>query len=60
MSLPCDALDLDGHDCCAAFEYNVDEWLIIDETIVDLGDYQVIERVTTCIHCGQSDVCYPL
>jgi len=60
MSLPCDAEDMDGHDCCAAFEFDIEEWLIIDEYLVDVGEYSVLERKTTCVHCGQTDICYPL
>jgi len=49
---------------CASFEFDVEEWLEIIEEYKDFctgtETYTIIERTTTCIHCGQTDVCYPV
>ena len=45
---------------CAAHEFNVEDWLEITEEYKTIDEYTIIERTTTCIHCGQIDVCYPV
>jgi len=45
---------------CASFEFNVDEWLEITEEYKTIDEYTIIERTVVCIHCGQTDVDYPV
>jgi len=45
---------------CAAFEFDIEEWLDIREEYKTIDDFTIIERTVTCIHCGQTDVDYPL
>ena len=50
----------DGVSMCSSFEFGILEWLRVDEIEVFIDSYLVIERVTTCIHCGAIDVVYPM
>ena len=45
---------------CASFEFDIEEWLEIREEYKWIDEFEICERTTTCIHCGQSDVDYPL
>jgi len=45
---------------CASFEFDVDEWLEITEEYKTIDEYEIIERTVVCIHCGQTDICYPV
>jgi len=57
----------DGYQVCYVIEYDDEEHQDIDERMVfiewdastDENKY-VLERVTTCRICGQTDVCYPV
>jgi len=57
----CEYLSLEGYGIlCAAFEFDVEEWLEVRDEYKVIDDYTIIERTTTCIHCGQTDICYPV
>ena len=59
--LDCEYLSLEGYGIlCASFEFDIEEWLEIVEEYKEIDDYTIIERTTTCIHCGQQDVDYPI
>jgi hypothetical protein len=59
--LECEYLSLEGYGIlCAAFEFDIEEWLDIQEEYKVIDDYTIIERTTTCIHCGQTDIDYPV
>jgi hypothetical protein len=45
---------------CAAFEFDIEKWLEITEEYKTLDEYTIIERTVVCIHCGQTDVDYPV
>ena len=45
---------------CAAFEFDIEEWLEITEEYKTIDEYTIIERTVVCIHCGQTDICYPV
>ena len=52
---------------CASFEFDIEEWLEIREETKFMfwerstdENHYALERTTTCIHCGQTDVCYPV
>ena len=45
---------------CAAFEFDIEEWLEITEAYKTFLDGFIIERTVVCIHCGQTDIDYPV
>ena len=45
---------------CAAFEFDIEEWLEITEEFKTLDEYVIVERTVRCIHCGQTDINYPM
>jgi len=45
---------------CAAFEFDIEEWLEVREEYKWIDEFEICERTTTCIHCGESEVDYPL
>jgi len=54
------SLERGGWIRCASFEFDIDAWLIVEDEYMELDGYSIIERTTTCIHCGQSDIVYPV
>lgn len=62
MNFECEYEHEDLGTLCAAHEFNVEEWLDITEEYKTIGYFEwvIIEQTTTCIHCGQTDVCYPV
>lgn len=45
---------------CGAFEFEIEEWLDVREEYKEIDGFTIIERTTTCIHCGETDIDYPL
>ena len=57
----CEYLSLEGYGIlCASFEFDIEEWLEVREEYKWIDEFEICERTTTCIHCGQTDVDYPL